>query len=175
MTTQKKGNKMQGFTLIEMLIALAVFSIVGVATTGMLYSALTWGDRVRTLEEVEEGERILDRTLRRAILNSTAMTESPEGTLLLTGADECWSFVYRPLAQRIDYARVVASGCLPDTNPTESLLPEIIVTGVDFDLTDFETGGRQLHLDAHLERAYPLGSYERDIEITVLNYLINEL
>ena len=107
-----------GFTLIEMLVALASFSIVGMVTTGMLFSALTWGDRVRALEEVEEGTRILERTLKRSVAGATIMTENPTGTLLLTGADECWSFAYINGQERINYSHLVEAGCVPTSNPT---------------------------------------------------------
>ncbi|ARB91404.1 GspJ family T2SS minor pseudopilin variant LspJ [Legionella longbeachae] len=44
--TLKKQNKIRGFTLIEILIALAVFAILATITTSVLYNAFTTRSRV---------------------------------------------------------------------------------------------------------------------------------
>lgn len=176
----KKGNRNKlmnekGFTLIEMVVALATLAVIGMVTTGMLVSALTWGDRVRAMAEVDEGVRVLERTLRNYVMKSTIMTESPSGTLLLTGPDECFTLAFSSAQQVLRYSKTSGSGCVPSGTATENFLPGLAITGLDYDFTDFTTGGRQLNVVATIEKEYPLGSYSRDINITIMNYLINEL
>lgn len=172
MLTERHKDK--GFTLIELVVSIAVMSVIAVVTTGMLFAGMTWADKVRSIEDVSENVKVLGRAIRIAVEGASDISGG-NGTLLVVGDEGCWSFVWDQLSGVVNYEHVAGGGCVPNPNPTGLILGDgIIVQALNFDIVDLELGGRQVVVAGSLSKKYPLGDSEKEIGLTVINYMIGE-
>src|SRR5512138_2610851 len=128
----KKKKLHSGFTLFETLLAMAIISVISVASIYMLYLSLNLRDLSLGSARTEEALRIFDRTLRNAALNSKTITGG--GTsLFLTSPSTCWSFVYDSISKNIKYAKISQAGCTPTQNPGTGFFPSTVkITALNF-------------------------------------------
>ena len=81
----------QGFTLIELIVALATFSLVILAMTGMAFSMIQSQRKSFTLQDAQESSRhileLINKELRTSLVNSADSGGSPVDLLNITNAD----------------------------------------------------------------------------------------
>mgnify|MGYP000288898836 CR=1 FL=1 len=167
--TNLKINRQSGFTLLEVLVAAVAVAIVGLITTGILFGALSFADRVAVNEVVEESGRILTRTVVLAV--ESALDVTGGGTNLETiSENECWRFLWQEVEEKLYYDRVEAGGCSPNPSPGAELLAEDVqVRNLSFDLQSIETGGEAVKVSFTLKMTRPLAELERSFSFSVLN------
>lgn len=159
----------KGFTLIEIVIAIATVSIVSVATMYILFLSLSLRDLTLTSTRTEESLRIFDRYLRLSVLDALAITGGGN-TLYLQGESECWSFVYDSVDQNLKYAKTTQTGCTPETNPATLFFPSSTkTTSMNFLITPLSSGGRQVKIDGTLKTTLPLDVYETNFSGVYIN------
>jgi prepilin-type N-terminal cleavage/methylation domain-containing protein len=71
---KKTVLKRNGFTLLEILVVLAIFSILGVVTTSILFTTLRSATKADTLREVKQNGDYAIRVMERLIRNANEVT-----------------------------------------------------------------------------------------------------
>ena len=152
-----------GFSLIELLVTIAVVGVIGTVTTAMLFSGLTYRDRVIAETEVEESSRLLFRSLRLAMLNAQVISAG-SNWFRSANDEECFSYLWEAFDSKLYFSRVTQSGCSPEASPSlELFADEVEVESLVFDLEQLSTGGYKLKMDAVLKVTKPFGSYEKTV------------
>ena len=164
-------NKNKGFTLLELVIATGIFSMISVASVWMLFLSLNLRDLSSATIRTEESLRIFNQTFRLASLNASTVTGG--GTaLLLKSAGECWSFLYDQNLKNIKFDHVSQSGCVPNPSPTSLFFPsQTVVDNFSFSITSLPTGGRQISALGSLTTFLPFNSYSETFQATVTNVI----
>src|SRR5574344_610178 len=75
--------KRNGFTLIETLIYIGIFSIVAVSLTGILWNTLSVNSNQQAANEVDENLRYVLSVLDEKVRSSTAIDSAASSTLVL--------------------------------------------------------------------------------------------
>lgn len=165
---------MKGFTLLETLIAMTIISLISVTSVYILFLSLNLRDLTMATIRTEEALRVLNRTMRQAVLNAEDISGS-NNTLYTSSANECWSFLFDAGNKTIKYARVNQSGCTPPLNPTSSFFPGTIqVSSFSYIITPILTGGRQVKVAGTVQSILPFDTYQTDFSSTYINMIDHE-
>jgi prepilin-type N-terminal cleavage/methylation domain-containing protein len=163
-----KTLKTSGFSLIELLLAISVFSVVSVAAMSMLFSSLSLRDQTIASSQTEEAIRVFNHSLGRAGRN--AQTVAGGGSsLYIVNSQECWSFVWNPVSRSLLYDHTMAAGCSPNTAPTISFFPtNITVNSIDFIIKSLPSGGREIYVSGDMTAWRPFSNYQTDFDLTIV-------
>ncbi len=82
-TPKKKRHLVWGFTLIETLIYIGIFSVVAVSLTGILWNTLRVNSNQQAANEVDENLRYVMSVLNEKVRGSTAIDSATSSTLVL--------------------------------------------------------------------------------------------
>lgn len=164
-------TKQAGFTILELLIALGIFGLVAVGTTGMIFSAISLRDQALATTRTEESLRTFNHILREAVQGAKAVTGGGN-RLFLTGTSDCWSFVFDSATKNINYAEVVSVGCTPNMNPATRFFPATVqASGLVFSITPLSTGGRQVTVSGTVQTILPFSDYQTSFSNTFTNVI----
>lgn len=164
----KKDN---GFSLLELIIAMGIFSVISIASVGMMFLSLNLRDLSSATTMTEESLRVFNQTFRQASLSTTA-TAGGGASLLLKNTGECWSFLYDQTIKNVRYEHVVQTGCTPNPNPASLFFPsQTRVNSFSFSVTSLPTGGRQISAQGSLTTVLPFNSYSETFQTTVTNVI----
>jgi general secretion pathway protein J len=90
MTRQPTYNS-QGFTLIEILVAMAIFTIIGLASTGVLNSVINSdqlsSERFAKLEELQRAMLTIERDVLQIVPRALRVNGEPVGVVISGGED----------------------------------------------------------------------------------------
>jgi|TARA_R110002111_G_scaffold146968_2_gene213703 general secretion pathway protein J len=85
------NNKNRGFTLIEILVAMAIFTIIGLASTGVLTSVINSdqlsSERFEKLEELQRAMLTMERDILQ-IVPRTARVNSGSASAVISGGED---------------------------------------------------------------------------------------
>lgn len=158
-----------GFTLIEMIIAMTTISIVSVASMYILFLSLNLRDLTLTSSKTEESLRVFDRTLRKASTQALAITGGGS-SILIRGKSECWSFAYDAVSQNVKYSKIAQNDCNPDPSPSSLYFPSSTkVTSMNFLVNPLSSGGRQVKVDGTLQTTLPLDVFQTSFSSAYVN------
>lgn len=160
-----------GFTVIELLLAISIFSVISVAALYMVFSSLSLRDQTLASTRVQEQLRVLTHNLRVAVQNSSAVSGGGN-SLLLTSAEKCWSFVYDINSKNLKYSTVENPGCTPDPSPSTNFFPPTTqITTWNFSINPLPTGGRQISVSGNLKSTLPFDTYQLTFSDTYTNLI----
>ena len=162
-------TKSSGFTVLELLIAVSIFSLVSVASVGMVFFGLGLRDQTLAATRVQEQLRVFSHTLRTAILGARVIS-GDEKSLLITASNTCWSFVYDSVQKNVLYSQAIGADCVPDPAPqTLFFSTSAEMSEFSFLILPLPTGGRQVSVSGKIEAVLPLNDYEVDFSDTFTN------
>lgn len=157
--------------MLEVIITLGIMSIVSVASVWLVFTTLALRDLTLATTSTSEALRVFSWTLSRAVRNATVVSGSAT-TLLLTGADECWSFVYDDVAKNVRYAKTTAIGCSPNPAPSELFFSSYSqLTNFTFSINPLSTGGRQVTAMGAINTILPFENYQTSFSDTFTNVI----
>jgi len=160
-----------GFTMIELLIAMSIFSIISVSAVYLVFSSLSLRDQTLAAIRTQEQLRVFSHTLRGAIQNSPIVTGGGD-TLSLTSSTVCWSFVYDSALEILRYAKTLGAGCAPEPiPPTAFFSPTSHLNELTFTITPLSTGGRQVSVEGNISVVLPFDDYDVDFKDTFTNLI----
>lgn len=163
--------KVNGFTVLELLLAVSVFSLISVASVSLVFSGLNIRDQARASLKTQEQLRVFSQTLRAAVVGAKIISGGG-GSLLITGSDVCWSFIHDGGIKNIRFSKVVGVGCIPDPSPQSLFFPyPSQIQSFAFALAPLPTGGRQVAVDGNLKVILPFDDYEVDFSDTFTNLI----
>jgi len=167
----KNKERDRGFTLLEILVAIAVMSVIGVVTTAMLFSALSWRDKLLAMEQVEESNRVIRRMMERAVGEAEEI-EVENNTLRTSKTGECWSFSWQDVTEELTYSHDQTVDCVPEVDPAGELLPQVVrVRDFEIKMRELSSEGKEVYWKMEISVTRPLGSYETEFEQTVINFV----
>lgn len=157
--------------MLEVIITLGIMSIVSVASVWLVFTTLALRDLTLATTSTSEALRVFSWTLSRAVRGSMVVNGSAT-TLLLTGADICWSFVYDDVAKNIRYAKTSAVGCSPNPYPSEPFFASYSqLTNFTFSINPLPTGGRQVTAIGVINTILPFENYQTSFSDTFTNVI----
>lgn len=160
-----------GFTLLELLIALTIFSVVSVAAVWILFTSLALRDQTLASSDTQEAVRVFLHDFQLAAGNAKTVNTTGAG-LFVSNSNECWSFVWNSASQTLKYSHLVLPGCTPEVSPTTDFLPaKIKVSNLNFTVTPLATGGREISLSGTFIGSQPLDTYSLSFTNTVVNLI----
>lgn len=161
----------KGFTILELLIAVGIFSIVSVTSVWLVFSSLSLRDQTLASTRAQEQLRVFSQTLRGAIQNSRVVSGGGN-TLQLTSQDSCWTFIFDDLLENVRYGQTAGVGCSPDPTPQTSFFaPTTEVSDLEFTITPLSTGGREVRVEGSLRIVLPFDDYMVDFSDTFTNLI----
>jgi prepilin-type N-terminal cleavage/methylation domain-containing protein len=94
-TNKNIDNSTNGFTLVELLIAIAVFGIISVISVQGLYDIVSFRAKQQTIEDSSDSLRIITRQISKSVTEADRITIENTGTTLKTENEiECHTFTY---------------------------------------------------------------------------------
>lgn len=166
---QKHSCQINGFSLLELMLALTIFSVVSVTAVALLFSSLSLRDQTIASAQTEEAVKVFDHTFQRATRNAKTVTGG--GASIYTTTDtECWSLVWNSTTRTVQFSHIEASGCTPDTNPSTQFLPaSVFAENLNFTINSLATGGRQVSVSGVFSGIQPLSTYQTSFSNTSVN------
>ncbi|MFZ2201873.1 MAG: prepilin-type N-terminal cleavage/methylation domain-containing protein [Microgenomates group bacterium] len=162
-------KRQAGVSMLEVIITLSIMSIVSVASVWLVFTTLSLRDLVLATTATSESLRVLSWTLSRAIRGASVVSGSAT-SLLITSADECWSFVYDSDLKNLRYAKMMAAGCAPNPSPSELFFPSYSqITNFSFLVAPLPTGGRQVTASGVMNTILPFENYQTSFGDTFTN------
>lgn len=157
--------------MLEVIITLGIMSIVSVASVWLVFTTLALRDLTLATTSTSEALRVFSWTLSHSVRGATVVSGSAT-TLLLTGVNECWSFVYDDVAKNIRYAKTLAIGCSPNPVPSELFFPSYSqLTNFSFSVNPLPTGGRQVTAMGAINTILPFENYQTSFSDTFTNVI----
>lgn len=150
-------NTLNGFTLIEVLVALAGVSVLAVISMAFLFSILSQRDQAVAEAIVTEQPEVVFPILGKAIRSAQEITVEDNGRRLKTSRQgECFTFVWDQTQQVILFSRQSGSDCVPPEQATNRLTPNTAkVTGLHFSLLEPSDAGRSVQLEMDITAYRP--------------------
>lgn len=159
------------FTILELLIAIAIFSVVSVISVWLIFSSLSLRDQTLAATRVQEQLRVFSHTLREAIQNSSTVSGGG-GTLQLKSANNCWSFLYDGMLKNVRYSQIVDPACTPDPVPQNTYFsPTTSITSLNFTIIPLSTGGRTVSVSIAVKVTLPFDDYQTSYQDTFTNLI----
>jgi len=142
-------------------MAMAIFSIISVATVGMVFSSFSLRDQTLATTRTIEALRVFNRSLRQAAL--MARTVSGGGSFIfLSSGNQCWSFVFDSVSQNIRYSDIVSPGCIVDPNPSNNFFQGTTkIKSFSIVLLPIAAGGYTIEVSGVIQTVLPFASYEK--------------
>lgn len=160
-----------GVTLLEVLISIAIFSVISVAATWLVFSSLNLRDQTLATTRTIESLRVFSHTFRTSVLGARTLTFTPT-TLTLLSPSDCWSFFYSAATATLLYDHQTTPGCVPTANPSLSFFPAATqITNFSFVIHPLATGGRQVIASGDITTVLPFSSYQTTFAETVVNLI----
>jgi len=157
--------------MIEVVVSLGILSVVSAASVWLVFTTLALRDQALATTTTTESLRIFSRTIYRAVANASVVSGTST-SLLLTSANECWSFVYDSNAKNIRYSQISAASCTPNPNPVTSFFPSYSqIENMTFNVTPLSTGGRQVTAAGVINTVLPFANYQTNFSNTVTNVI----
>lgn len=127
----------KGFTLIELIASIALFSIIGTAIVGLYTTSLRMGRNAAALSDISDNESLVMERIEKLIINSGALPVF-DGNILTTTSDENEYLVSFDDETKKLYLSIRKKDSLSGGDP-EPLADN--VTGFDVDFADYKTRG----------------------------------
>lgn len=165
----RKRRLQAGISVLEIVITLSILSVISVASVWLVFTTLSLRDKALATTLTQESLRVFTVKLRQAVLSAN-VASGTSTSLLLTSASECWSFVYDSVAQNVRYSQVLASGCVPNPNPSTNFFPSVsAISSMTFTVVSLATGGRQVTATGVIKTTLPFDSYQTSFADTFTN------
>jgi len=164
-------HKYNGFTILELLIAISIFSVVSVASVWLIFSSLSLRDQTLAATRTQEQLRVFSHTLRGAIQNASVVSGGGN-TLQLVSLNECWSFIYDDMLRNVRYSKTTGAGCSPDPVPDSPFfLTTSQLLSLSFTITPLSTGGRQVSVNGEMRTILPFDDFQMSFNDSFTNLI----
>ena len=127
--TKKDRN---GFTLVELLVAVAILGIISTISVQMLYDGVTLRAKQYSLETSSESIRMFVKQISTAIIGSENISISEDHSKIdITREDDCETYAFAD--QTIKYSKTTGDTCTPPDSVVPYLLnEEISISNLSF-------------------------------------------
>lgn len=166
----KKLTTTSGFTLIELVITIAIFATISVGAIWMVFTTISLRDKASATIRSQESLRVFIQSLHSSVSSATAIT-STTNTIQITSPGNCLSFTYNQAAQALYYGVDTLSNCTPPAASTTYFDSSTKVESLTFSLLSLPTGGRQVHVQGTLTTYLPLESYQLNFTESFVNLI----
>ena len=157
----------EGFTLVELLVAIGVMSVLVLVSTNLLVTTLTTDDKQQSiLDATRNGRLILAKVTAAAKGSSSAVIPQPS-TLQLSGTD-CTTFSWTGVGQPVLMAVETGSGCTPPALGTNKISgDEVEVEDLTFVGSPPGEDFTSVEVNLSLSSTYPLADDSLVFKTTV--------
>ena len=138
-----------GFSLVELLMAVAAMAVLAVIATGFLFSMLTQRDQAVAEAMLTEQPEVVFAMVAKAVRSAETISVKDSGRRLETSRKgECFSFDWDEGEKVIWFGREAGPGCVPPSETTSQLTPKTVrVERVEFKLTEPNESGRNVEME----------------------------
>ncbi len=157
-----------GFTLIEVVVTLAIFSVISVAAVWMVFTTLALRDKAAATIRSQESLRVFISSLNLATRGATAVSATST-TLSTTAPSNCWSFSYNAATLSLLFDSSSVASCSPPSATTAFFDSSTKVDSLAFSVLTLATGGREIRVQGTIHTYLPLADYALNFSETVVN------
>lgn len=146
-----KRLKKNGFTLVELLIAIAIMGTITVAAVKSLYDILTIRAKEQTLEDSSESLRTLIQLVSISIQEAQYVSVVNSNEVRIVGPDSCKTIRFDSVAKVVTKSETLVIPCVPPTTDFKN------ITRDDFVITSFSFSPiqpRNLFVNMEIEGFY---------------------
>lgn len=161
----------KGFTLLELVLAMGIFSIISVASVWLVFLSLGVRDLSTATSGTEESLRNFERVFKQSA--GSASTVGGGGNVLtLKNSTDCWSYSFDPISSNLNFDHITAANCVPNPNPSTKFFPtNTKMSNFAFSVIPLPTGGRQISAGGMLTTTLPFNSFMEAFSTTVTNVI----
>ena len=131
MSRNIKVNILSGFTLVELLVSVAIIGIISMISIQMLYDGVTLRSKQYSLETSSESVRVFLKQISKAIVESKDVEVPTSDKILITGENICQTFSYDGVGKKILYSKVESVECA-EIGSQPIMDPEIEIIDLSF-------------------------------------------
>lgn len=139
----------QGFTLVELLVAIAIMGIISVVAVRSLYDIVSVRAKQQSIEISSDSFRTLTRLITKSVIESNNVDVPNNHELNITGNNSCETLRYDPSTASVLYAKVSMAPCTPPNSGFTTLTdPDLVInnfsltpTGTDIKVVSVEIDG----------------------------------
>lgn len=158
-------NTQKGFTLVELLISIAILSGLAVVSTRLLWDTVSTRAKQYSIEQSSENFRLIISTVSNSIRSATTVEVPNAQTIEITG-EPCRTFRYDATTQVLEQAIDSSPTCVPPTSGFESMIQEQIALS-SFSFSPVETRPQSVIIETEGTYTDSLGSHPFSYSTTV--------
>lgn len=125
-------NNQRGFTLIELMIAIAVMGVISIIAVRGLYDVVLMRAKQQTVEDTADSFRTITRTITKAVIESQNVYVPNNSEIRITGEKACQTYKFDASQKAILFYEIFPGPCTPP-DPATSAAANI--TGNDIEIT----------------------------------------
>jgi len=165
-----------GFTLVEILVAIIGVSVLILAATGYMFSILVQRDQALSATIVSEQAETIFSVVGDAVRSAQSVAVLNGGSRLeLTGHSECWTFEYDGGSARLVFDHVESDTCSPPTSATNNLnSSQASLDSATFSLLSPDDSSRSLELVITVTATRPLFTTTKNFDRVFVNVIDEE-
>lgn len=167
MNTHSKG----GFTLIELIITIAVGTVVMILFTQELTILLHARDTNHAKEDISQTARLITKYFSLSGQTAKKLDVTNGNKQLSITGDPCQLFLYDSVGKNLGYAENREANCIPPSSATTNLNPSSIkITSLTFNPFPQAVDAKSVQLTMTLSAAYPFTTVSDTIVTTISSW-----
>ncbi len=109
---ESKSGNFSGFTLVELLVAIAIVGIISVISVQSLYDSISFRSKQYSIEDSSDNYRSLVKLITGSVLEAQSISILSSSEMEIIGEGICRTIVYDGTAS-VRYGQATGASCIP--------------------------------------------------------------
>ena len=148
----KKQHK-PGFTLVELLVAIAIIGIISIVGVRILYDVVSIRAKQQTIEDSSDSFRVLARLITKSVMESQSVSVPNSHELRIIGEDHCQTIRYDPVTGSILHSKITNPCTPPDAGLIKLTSDDLVITNCNLSPTGVSVKVLSLELQGYYKNS----------------------